>query len=1396
MRAACVASTPAQLEENLKKLREWCVAGTVKKIDTTQGIFLGTGDTRPQIGFLFPGQGSPVYTSGGIWPRRFPAVRDLYRKAHLPTQQTVATETAQPCVVTASLAGLLVLDSCGIEAAVALGHSLGELTALCWGGACEKEDLLRVVAERGRVMAQKGAASGAMASVRADAQEVKRRLNGDRLVIAAYNSPQQTVVSGDAQALESFLARLASAGVNSTRLPVSHAFHSPLVEDVAAAFSSYLSTEDFNGMRRRVISTVTGTTLENNADLRELLAAQITSPVRFAEAVAVAAKEIDLFIEVGPGAVLTGIAAECSDKPVVAMNCGSESLRGLLSAVGAAFAVGANVRASALFESRFYRPFQAHHTFLANPCESTASYEAPARSRRVAAVESVPAPIAAGNNAIEVLRQLVARRTELPLATVKPESRFLDDLHLNSITVGQLVLEAATQLGLPAPVAPTEYANATLADTAATLEGMKRNAAPEQEKFPQGVDTWTRVLRVELVEQELRKSNPQAVGHWEIVALVDSPLRKSLEQEFRAVSNDGMVCIVPEEHEERSAAFLLKFTQTVLQRKAGHVVFVQHQARGGASAFARTLSLENPAIQVKVVVIPREHPDAAAWVTAEATSAARFTEAHYDHAGIRREPRLKVLWPDQASANAFRKDLGREDVLLVSGGGKGIAAECALELARATGCALALVGRSDAARDQELKQNLLRMTQAGVRFGYFAADVTDRKAIADAIGDIEREMGKITAVLHGAGVNHPKRLEEITAADLHETLSPKLAGLENILNAVDAHPLRLLITFGSIIGRAGLQGEGHYALANDWLGYRVEEWQEKHSHCRCLNLEWSVWAGAGMGQKLGVLEALVRQGITPLPMGEAIAMLKSVLAAGELPVSTIVTGRFGNLRTMQLESAELPLRRFLEHVQVHYPGVELVADAVLSVDSDPYVAEHAFQGEQLFPAVCGMEAITQVAMALQQTEQIPQLHHVRFEQPIVVPRNKSVTIRIAALRRNPHTVSVVVRCASTGFHVDHFSAECSFQSKERESKAMASRPETEIALDIEHDVYDGLLFHQGRFRRIHQYKTLEASCSVAEISAPSASPWFARHLPQEFAIGNPASRDAAIHSIQACIPHKTVLPVGVDRIVAGASWTQNPATIHAVERVRDGDNFMYDLEIRDADGNVCENWQGLHLRAVAPIARSTPWPVPLLGPYLERRLGELLASVPVKVTLASGPHQQRGQRSAEVVRQAFGAEALLVHRRDGKPELASAEHSEASVAVAELAAPQVSLSHAASLTLLVSGEQALGCDMEQVIMRDTQTWQGLLGAQHRDLAQFVSAQSGCSLNVADTQIWTLQESLRKAGASFDQSLRVESHTNDHWTVLRSDHFAAAIYHAQVEGFDSEFAFGFVIHRTQ
>ena len=388
LRAGIVASKPSALAEKLRRLKTWLLEGVTSRLDFSENIFLGATAAAPRIGFLFPGQGSPTQLDGGAWRRRFESVRELYTRARLPVDgDLVSTRVMQPAVVTASLAGLKVLEALGIAAAAATGHSLGEITSLHWAGAFEEETLLRLARVRGAAMADLGSPTGAMFALAAPWQDVLPMLNGEPLNIVGYNSPRQTVVAGEAAAGKKLARHAAARGWQVSQLPVSHAFHTQFVAAAVPVLAGQLAREKVSALERKVFSTVTGALLKVETDLRELLCRQVTSPVRFETALTAllgdqadppagrrqnGSQRMDLLIEVGPGTVLSHLVRETADVPVVALEAGGNSLNGLLQAVGAAFALGAPVKTAALFADRFTRPFTLDWKpkFFANPCES------------------------------------------------------------------------------------------------------------------------------------------------------------------------------------------------------------------------------------------------------------------------------------------------------------------------------------------------------------------------------------------------------------------------------------------------------------------------------------------------------------------------------------------------------------------------------------------------------------------------------------------------------------------------------------------------------------------------------------------------------------------------------------------------------------------------------------------------------------------------------------------------------------------------------------------------------------------------------------------------------------------------------------------------------------------
>lgn len=233
-----------------------------------------------------------------------------------PQEQLNQTAFTQPALLLTSVAFYQHwLRKGGKAPAVMAGHSLGEWSALVCAGAVGLTDTLRLVQKRGEFMQQAGdLRPGAMAAILGLDDESVAQLcesvEGGEVAPANYNSPGQVVVSGDALAVDQVVAAAKPAGAKlAKKLAVSVASHSALMAPAASEFAALLESVEFQAPSIPVLHNFDVLTHENSATIREVLVAQLVSPVRWVECMlALSSYHVDQAIECGPGKVLTGLA--------------------------------------------------------------------------------------------------------------------------------------------------------------------------------------------------------------------------------------------------------------------------------------------------------------------------------------------------------------------------------------------------------------------------------------------------------------------------------------------------------------------------------------------------------------------------------------------------------------------------------------------------------------------------------------------------------------------------------------------------------------------------------------------------------------------------------------------------------------------------------------------------------------------------------------------------------------------------------------------------------------------------------------------------------------------------------------------------------------------------------
>ena len=266
-------------------------------------------------------------------------------------------------------------------------------------------------------------------------------------------------------------------------------------------------------------------------------------------------------------------------------------------------------------------------------------------------------------------------------------------------------------------------------------------------------------------------------------------------------------------------------------------------------------------------------------------------------------------------------NLGSKDVILVTGGARGVTAEAALALAETYRPTLILTGRTPppgpepewlagltneadlkkaiAAKlgpgagprqvgdqyflvvsQREIRRNLERITATGAKVAYFPVNITDERAVADLVQQVRVKHGPITALVHGAGVLADKRIEDLTAEQFDHVYSTKVDGLRNLLDLLANEELKALILFSSTTARFGRLGQGAYACANEVLNKTAQVEARRRSGCRVVSINWGPWDGGMVTPALRKVFELEGVGLIPLLDG-AVFMVQELNAAGK-----------------------------------------------------------------------------------------------------------------------------------------------------------------------------------------------------------------------------------------------------------------------------------------------------------------------------------------------------------------------------------------------------------------------------------------------------------------------------------------------------------------------------------
>ncbi|MFT5396972.1 MAG: NAD(P)-dependent dehydrogenase (short-subunit alcohol dehydrogenase family), partial [Gammaproteobacteria bacterium] len=370
--------------------------------------------------------------------------------------------------------------------------------------------------------------------------------------------------------------------------------------------------------------------------------------------------------------------------------------------------------------------------------------------------------------------------------------------------------------------------------------------------------------------------------------------------------------------------------------------------------------------------------------------------------------------------------LNEKDLIVVSGGARGVTAEVAIKLAESYQCNLLLLGRSSEPEDEpewlttltepaaikkeildnsdeklkpaelekryqsilanrEIKSSLQRIEQTGVKVQYASVDVTDNDAVANVIDMARIELGNVTGIIHAAGVLADRLIEDKTAEQFNTVYSTKVDGLKSLLSATRDDELKLMVLFSSTTARLGRKGQVDYAAANEVLNKIAQSENKERSGCKVLSVNWGPWDGGMVTPALKKLFAEEGVGVIGLNAG-ADYLIQEIESAG--PVETVILGETDNILTTIPLNKSLPL--------TERGDLAIAFERDLSVRSNDFLNSHVMNGQAVLPVAVIIEWFAHGALHLNPGMQFHGFDDFRILKGITLKADENVHLRILA----------------------------------------------------------------------------------------------------------------------------------------------------------------------------------------------------------------------------------------------------------------------------------------------------------------------------------------------------------------------------------------------------------------
>ena len=551
-----------------------------------------------------------------------------------------------------------------------------------------------------------------------------------------------------------------------------------------------------------------------------------------------------------------------------------------------------------------------------------------------------------------------------------------------------------------------------------------------------------------------------------------------------------------------------------------------------------------------------------------------------------------------------RNLLHPSSVVLVSGGGRGITAQCVIRMAERAKCKFILLGRTaidealpawigEVSGDADMKRRIMEdmsargekplpakvqkvfksitarkeiqetldaVRKAGGQAEYVSVDIADADGMREKLAEPVSRLGKITGVIHGAGNLADKLIEKKTVQDFEIVYSPKVEGLQSLLAVAPASELEFMVLFSSIVGFFGNVGQTDYAIANEILNKSAHLLQRKYPNCRVISINWGPWEAGMVTPELK--RAFEERGVEIISVDNGANLLMRELMPQEEPAVQVVVGTPPVLPAARM-AAEL------KQYQIHRK---------LTLEANPFLFDHQIGENPVLPATCAATWAVHTIEQLYPGYYFIHMANYRVLKGIVFDQSLAddYVMDIQETAKDESGIidfkALIWSHNARGRQIYHYTIEVRLGQQVPQAPVQPL-PDLDVSKAISgQQLYeDGTLFHGPAFQGVRRVLNVGQS----ELQMECVLPEVAARVQGQFPVitGNPFLYDAIVQGVLIWaqqIYHAPCLPSRVDKFEQFKAIPFGTPVIVDMQVVSHREtSVVVDVIVQDATGAVC-----------------------------------------------------------------------------------------------------------------------------------------------------------------------------------------------------------------------------------